>query len=107
MSTNIHHLRDGFGGRLVQRITSLPVIREVVGASVGGGVALALYSIFEFGRHLVGGRSIDVLAPVHASAAAVVAHGTVSLGLSATVALAGGCAFLHRRAMSDSSLRQA
>lgn len=86
---------------ILHRITSLPVIREVVGASIGGGVALALYTVFEFGRHLVGGGSIDVLAPLHASAAAIIANGTVSLGLSAALALAGACAFIHTRMMSE------
>jgi|GEM_PF-5961565 len=86
MSTNIIH-----------RIASLPVIREVLGAGAGCGVALALYGVFEFVRTLVGGGSIDVVAPVHAAAGAVVAHGVVSLGLPLTLALAGGCAFLHRR----------
>lgn len=87
---------------ILRRIASLPVIREVLGAAGGCAVALVLYEAFEFVRGIVGG-SLDVLAPVHASATALAAHGTVSLGLSATIALAGGCAFLHRRAMSDSS----
>lgn len=88
---------------ILQRVSSLPVIREVLGASIGGGVALALYGVFEFGRHLLGGGSIDVLAPMHASATAVMANGVVSLGLTLPLALAGGCAFIHRRLMSDSS----
>lgn len=87
--------------KILHRIASLPVIREVLGASIGGGVALALYAVFEFARSLMGGGSIDVLAPVHASAAALATHGTVSLGLSATVALAGGCAFIHKHMMSE------
>lgn len=87
--------------QILRRVASLPVIREVLGAAGGCGVALAVYAVFEFVRGIVGGGSIDVLAPVHASAAALAAHGTVSLGLSATIALAGGCAFLHRRAMSE------
>ena len=87
--------------KILHRIASLPVIREVLGASIGGGVALALYGIFEFARHLLGGGSIDVLGPVHASATAIAAHGMVSLGLFATLALAGGCAFIHTRLMSE------
>lgn len=88
--------------KIFRRIASLPVIREVLGAAIGGGVALVIYGVFEFGRGIfLGSASIDVLAPLHASAAAIVAHGTVSLGLSAIVALAGGCAFIHRCAMSE------
>lgn len=87
--------------QILKRVASLPVIREVLGAVGGGAVALGLYGVFEFGRHLVGGGSVDVLGPVHASATAIAAHGTLSLGLSGVLALAGGCAFLHRRLMSE------
>ena len=92
----------------LRRIASLPFIREVLGAAIGGGVALALFGVFEIIRGFFGGgTSFDMTAPLHASAVAAVAHGTVSLGVTAIVALAGGCAFLHRRVMSDSFLRQA
>lgn len=93
--------------KIFRRIASLPVIREVLGAAIGGGVALAFYGVFEITRGFFGGgTSFDMTAPLHASAVAVVAHGTVSLGVTAIVALAGGCAFLHRHVMSDSFLRQ-
>ena len=82
---------------LLKRIATLPVIREVLGATAGGAVALALYGLFEVARGLMGGGSIDVVGPVHAAAGAVLAQGTAGLGIVATMALAGGCAFLHRR----------
>ena len=83
--------------KILKTIASLPFVREVLGAGAGCAVALALYGVFELGRAAFGGGSIDVLAPVHAAAGTVIAHGAVSLGLPLTLALAGGCAFLHRR----------
>lgn len=85
---------------LLKRIASLPVIREVFGASAGAAVALALYGAFELARGFTGGGSIDVVGPVHAAAGAVIAQGTAGIGLVATMALAGGCAFVHRRMMA-------
>lgn len=87
---------------LLKRIASLPVIREVLGAVAGGAVALSLYGVFELARGLLGGGfSVDVVGPVHAAAGAVMAQGTAGLGLVATMALAGGCAFVHRRMVTD------
>lgn len=86
---------------ILRRIASLPVIREVLGASFGGAVALGLYAAFEFSRHLVGAGSVDVLAPVHASATAVMANGAVTVGLTLPLALAGACAFVHKRMLSE------
>lgn len=89
---------------ILQKVASLPVIREVLGASVGGGVALTLYVVFEFGRGIFFGNAlIDALAPLHASATAVMANGVVSVGLTLPLALAGACALLHKRMMSDCS----
>ncbi len=87
---------------LLHRIAALPVIREVLGACFGGAIAMSLYYVFEFVRSLVGdGVVATVAAPLHGAALLIVMHGTVSLGLSATLALAGTCAFLHRRMISE------
>jgi hypothetical protein len=88
--------------KILHRVMDIPVLREVVGAASGCAIALALYGVFEFVRATIGGgMSFDVVAPFHAAAGAVTAHGTVSLGLSSTLALAGACAFLHRRLLSS------
>jgi hypothetical protein len=82
---------------LLRRIAKLPVIRDVLGAGAGCAVALAAYAAFELARGLLGVGSVDVVGAYHAAAGAVVAQGTVVFGLSSTLALAGGCAFVHRR----------
>lgn len=91
--------------QILRRVMNIPVLREVVGAGAGCAAALALYGVFEFARGLLGGGSIDVVAPVHAAAGMVAANGAVSLGLPLTLALAGGCAFLHRR-LSPSTMSE-
>ncbi len=62
--------------KILKTVASLPVIREVLGAGLGCIGALALYGVFEFLR---GSFSV------------------VTVGLVVMLALAGGCAFLHRR----------
>ncbi len=91
---------------ILRRSASLPVIREVIGAAAGCSVALAVYAAFEFVRGIIGGGSIDVLAPVHASASTLAAHGAISFGLSTTIALAGGCAFIHRRILQATTMSE-
>ncbi len=61
------------------RIAKLPVIRELLGAGIGMGVALIAYAVFEFGR-----AHIDLQ----------------SVGLAVVVMLAGGCAYAQRRMVS-------
>lgn len=82
---------------ILQRVMNVPVLREVVGAVSGCAVALVAYGAFESVRGMIGGASFDVVAPVHAAAGAFADHGAVSVGLPLSLALAGGCAFLHRR----------
>ncbi len=62
--------------KIIKTVTSLPVIREFLGAGLGCVSALALYGVFEFLR---GSFSI------------------ATVGLLAMLVLAAGCAFLHRR----------
>lgn len=84
---------------IFRRVASLPVIREVLGALAGCAVALVLYGAFELARGLLGVGSVDVVGGLHAAAGAVAAQGVAGLGVASTLALAGGCAFVHRRAM--------
>jgi hypothetical protein len=92
--------------QILRRIAKLPVIREVLGAGAGCAVALAAYGAFEFLRGALGVGSFDVLGPVHAAAGAVIAQGTVMLGLTATLALAAGCAFVHRKAFRPATMSE-
>jgi hypothetical protein len=92
--------------QILHRLLRVPVLREVFGAVSGGAVALVAYGAFEFVRGLSGIGSIDVLAPVHASASTLAAHGAISFGLSTTIALAGGCAFIHRRILQATTMSE-
>ncbi len=84
------------------RFTKLPVIREVLGAGSGMAIALSAYYVFEFARDLIGvGASNAIGERLHGAAAMVMAQGTVGLALPCTLALAAGCAFVHRRMMSE------
>lgn len=85
---------------ILRRIASLPVIREVLGASAGCAVALVAYGAFEFARRMIGMGSVDVVGGMHAAAGLVVAQGTAGIGLTGLMALAAGCAYVHRRAFA-------
>ena len=88
--------------QILRRIAKLPVIREVLGATAGGAVALSLYAAFEFARDLIGGGIGEAVGTrLHGAAGLVMAQGTVGLGLASTLALAGACAFMHRRMMAN------
>lgn len=104
MRTQIQ-LRQGFVGRVVlHRLMNVPVLREVLGAASGCAVALVLYGAFELVRGFVGMGSVDVAGGLHAAAGFAVAHGTIGLGLTSTLALAGGCAFIHRHVLQPSTM---
>jgi hypothetical protein len=84
----------------------VPVVREIVGAVSGCAVALVLYGAFELARGLMGMGSVDVVGGFHAAAGFAVSHGTVGLGITSTLALAGGCAFVHRRVLQPSTMSE-
>lgn len=87
--------------QILHRLMKVPVLREVCGAVSGGAVALVLYGAFELVRGLAGMGSVDVVGGVHAAAGFAVAHGTIGLGLTSTLALAGACAFIHRHVIRE------
>lgn len=85
---------------LLRHCARLPVIREVLGAGSGVAVALTGYYVFEFVRGMVGVETTNAVGTsLHGAASLLAANGTVTLGLGCTLALAGTCAFLHRRTM--------
>lgn len=101
MHTRLLRLRQSFVGRSVARIAKLPVIREVLGAGAGMGVALAFYATFEFTMDLVTHGPLEAAgARLHAAAAMAAAQGTAGAGVAMTLALAAGCAYMQRRMVS-------
>ncbi len=87
--------------KILRRIATLPIIREVLGAAIGCSGALALYMVFTFVRDLIGVGPVDAVGSrLHGAATLVMAQGTATLGLASIMALAGACAFIHHRTMS-------
>lgn len=92
--------------QILHRLMKVPVLREVFGAVSGGAVALVLYGAFELVRGLAGMGSVDVVGGLHAAAGFAMSHGTIGLGLTSTLALAGACAFIHRRVLQPSTMSE-
>jgi hypothetical protein len=92
--------------QILHRLMKVPVLREILGAASGGVVALMLYGAFEFARGLTGMGPVDVVGGLHAAAGFAVSHGTIGLGLTSTLALAGACAFIHRRILQPSTMSE-
>jgi hypothetical protein len=92
--------------QILHRVMQVPMLREVLGALAGCSVALVLYGAFELARGLMGMGSVDVVGGLHAATGFAVSHGTIGLGLTSTLALAGGCAFIHRRVLQPSTMSE-